>query len=46
LVHPCWHCGEQQAGRVNPDVDVEAVALLLIDFAFSRVATLNQLLDP
>jgi AcrR family transcriptional regulator len=29
---------EQEAGRANPDVDVEAVALLLIDFAFSRVA--------
>ena len=35
--------GEQQAGRVNPEVDVEAAALLLIDFAFSRV-TREQML--
>jgi len=34
---------EQAAGRVNPDVDVEAAALLLIDFSFSRV-TRGQML--
>jgi AcrR family transcriptional regulator len=35
--------GEQEAGRVNPNVDVEAAALLLIDFSFSRV-TRGQML--
>jgi AcrR family transcriptional regulator len=35
--------GEQQAGRVNREVDVEAAALLLIDFAFSRVARAQML---
>lgn len=34
---------EQDAGRVNPEVDVEAVALLVIDFSFSRV-TRGQML--
>jgi AcrR family transcriptional regulator len=30
--------GEQSAGRVNPEADPEAVALMVIDTAFSRVS--------
>ena len=37
--------GEQAAGRVDPEADVEAAALLLINAAFSRVAR-RQLLRP
>jgi AcrR family transcriptional regulator len=37
--------GEQAAGRVNPEADVDAVALLVIDAAFSRVAR-GQMMRP
>jgi AcrR family transcriptional regulator len=30
--------GEQEAGRANPEADPEAVALMIIDTAFSRVS--------
>lgn len=36
--------GQQQAGRVNPEVDPDAVALLVIDAVFARAARGQMLL--
>jgi hypothetical protein len=38
--------GEQAAGRANPTVDAEAVALMVIDAAFGRAARRQMLPGP